>query len=85
MNDCFYILRYLNCTNKFPRMIHCRGKMKVDVLEREIQRALSDGGVPLMVNATCGTTVLAAYDPVDKIADICQKNGIWLHVDVSKI
>eukprot|EP00105_Crassostrea_gigas_P036127 XP_019920275.1 PREDICTED: glutamate decarboxylase 1 [Crassostrea gigas] len=58
-----------------------RGKMKVDVLEREIQRTLSDGGVPLMVNATCGTTVLAAYDPVDKIADICQKNGIWLHVD----
>lgn len=64
-------------------MIHSRGKMKVDFLEREIQRTLSEGGVPLMVTATCGTTVLAAYDPVDKIADICQKNEIWLHVDVS--
>jgi sulfinoalanine decarboxylase/sulfinoalanine decarboxylase/aspartate 1-decarboxylase len=33
------------------------------------------------VNATAGTTVLGAFDPIDKIADITEKYGIWLHVD----
>nr|XP_022320598.1 glutamate decarboxylase 1-like isoform X2 [Crassostrea virginica] len=58
-----------------------RGRMKVDELEKAIEETLADGGVPLMVSATCGTTVLAAYDPVDRMADICQKYKIWLHVD----
>lgn len=57
--------------------------MRTSDLDREIQNTLSSGGIPLMVNATCGTTVLGAYDPVDKIADICQKYDVWLHVDVS--
>ncbi|XP_048773376.1 glutamate decarboxylase 1-like [Ostrea edulis] len=58
-----------------------RGKLRTSDLDREIQNTLSSGGIPLMVNATCGTTVLGAYDPVDKIADICQKYDVWLHVD----
>lgn len=37
--------------------------------------------VPYFVNATAGTTVYGAYDPLDKIADICQKYGLWMHVD----
>ena len=36
-----------------------------------------------MVNATCSTTVLGAFDPVDEIADICEKYGIWLHIDAA--
>ncbi|XP_062576120.1 glutamate decarboxylase 1-like [Saccostrea cucullata] len=58
-----------------------RGKMKTNDLEREIKKTIAENGIPLMVNATCGSTVLGAYDPVDKIADICNKYGIWLHVD----
>lgn len=34
-----------------------------------------------MVNATAGTTVLGAYDPIEEISIICQHYGIWLHVD----
>lgn len=34
-----------------------------------------------MVNVTAGTTVLGAYDPIEPIADICEKYGLWLHVD----
>ena len=33
--------------------------------------------------ATTGTTVIGAFDEFNPIADICQKHGIWLHVDVS--
>uniref|UniRef100_A0A672J3M7 Glutamate decarboxylase 1 n=1 Tax=Salarias fasciatus TaxID=181472 RepID=A0A672J3M7_SALFA len=39
------------------------------------------GFVPLFVNATAGTTVYGAFDPINEIADICEKYNIWLHVD----
>ncbi|KAG2459237.1 DCE1 decarboxylase, partial [Polypterus senegalus] len=39
------------------------------------------GYVPLYVNATAGTTVYGAFDPINEIADICEKYNLWLHVD----
>ncbi len=36
---------------------------------------------PLAVIATAGTTVTAAFDPLEPIADLCQEHNIWLHVD----
>lgn len=41
------------------------------------------GFVPMYVNATAGTTVYGAFDPINEIADICEKYNMWLHVDVS--
>ncbi|GAB5399345.1 MAG: pyridoxal-dependent decarboxylase [Aureisphaera sp.] len=57
------------------------GRMKVDALETAIVKDLEAGYVPTLVNATAGTTVLGAFDPIDGIADICKKYGVWLHVD----
>ncbi len=57
------------------------GKMIPAALEAQIVEDLKNGCVPTYVNATAGTTVLGAFDPIDAIADITEKYGIWLHVD----
>lgn len=57
------------------------GKMIPEKLEQQIKEDIKNGGVPTYVNATAGTTVLGAFDPIDKIADITEKYDIWLHVD----
>lgn len=59
------------------------GKMDVSDLKSKMVNAVLSGCVVVMVNATCGTTVLGAFDPVDEIADVCEENHVWLHVDVS--
>ena len=58
-----------------------RGRMRADALRDAIVRDLDAGGRPFCINATCGTTVLGAYDPLDEIADVAEEFGIWLHVD----
>ncbi|XP_038642244.1 cysteine sulfinic acid decarboxylase [Scyliorhinus canicula] len=60
-----------------------RGRMIPKELEKEISAAKSKGVVPLMVCATSGTTVFGAFDSLPEIADICEKFGVWLHVDAA--
>uniref|UniRef100_A0A670KD47 Glutamate decarboxylase like 1 n=1 Tax=Podarcis muralis TaxID=64176 RepID=A0A670KD47_PODMU len=60
-----------------------RGKMIPEELEKQVQRARKEGSAPFFVSATAGTTVLGAFDPLDEIADICEKHDLWLHVDAS--
>ncbi|XP_068619692.1 cysteine sulfinic acid decarboxylase-like [Battus philenor] len=57
------------------------GQMQVDQLDAAIQRERCLGRYPVMVNATAGTTVLGAIDNLEGIADVCEKYGVWLHVD----
>ncbi|XP_047388574.1 acidic amino acid decarboxylase GADL1 isoform X4 [Sciurus carolinensis] len=58
-----------------------RGKMIPEELEKQIWQARKEGTTPFLVCATSGTTVLGAFDPLDEIADICERHGLWLHVD----
>jgi sulfinoalanine decarboxylase/sulfinoalanine decarboxylase/aspartate 1-decarboxylase len=60
---------------------HSKGEMIPEKLESQIIADIADGFIPTYVNATAGTTVLGAFDPIDKIADITEKYQIWLHVD----
>lgn len=55
--------------------------MNFDELKSEIEKDKANGVVPLCVVATIGTTSSTSIDPVDKIADYCNANKIWLHVD----
>jgi len=66
-------IRYIQADSK--------GQMIPENLETQIIEDLSNGLIPTYVNATAGTTVLGAFDPIDEIADITEKYKIWLHVD----
>ncbi|KAL0963340.1 hypothetical protein UPYG_G00304980 [Umbra pygmaea] len=58
-----------------------RGKMIPAELEKQVQKAKVEGALPFMVSATAGTTVLGAFDPLEDIADICERHSLWMHVD----
>ncbi|MGK0325771.1 MAG: sulfinoalanine decarboxylase/sulfinoalanine decarboxylase/aspartate 1-decarboxylase [Polaribacter sp.] len=66
-------IRYIKADSK--------GRMLSEKLEEQILKDIQNGDIPTYVNATAGTTVLGAFDPIDKIADITEKYKIWLHVD----
>jgi sulfinoalanine decarboxylase/sulfinoalanine decarboxylase/aspartate 1-decarboxylase len=57
------------------------GRMLAAKLEEQVLEDISNGLVPTYVNATAGTTVLGAFDPIDEIANITEKYKMWLHVD----
>jgi aromatic-L-amino-acid decarboxylase len=57
--------------------------MEPAALERAIESDLAAGLRPACVVATVGTTSSTAVDPVDTIAAICRRYGVWLHVDAA--
>ncbi len=68
-------LRKIECNERF--------EMIPEKLDEAIQEDLAAGFLPLCVIPTIGTTSTSSVDPVDQIADICKKYGIWLHVDTA--
>lgn len=57
------------------------GRMIPEALEAKIAEARAAGARPFFVNATAGTTVAGAFDPIDALADIAEREELWLHVD----
>ncbi len=58
-------------------------RMRVDALRNAIDADRSTDRLPVAVVATVGTTSTTSVDPVAKIADVCQRESIWLHVDAA--
>jgi Glutamate decarboxylase and related PLP-dependent proteins len=56
-------------------------RMKPDQLAAAIAEDKKNGWLPFAVVATVGTTSTTSIDPVPAIADICQREKLWLHVD----
>jgi aromatic-L-amino-acid decarboxylase len=52
-------------------------------LDAAIAEDLAAGRVPVAIVATLGTTSSTSVDPVAAIADIAERDGIWLHVDAA--
>lgn len=60
-----------------------RFEMIPEALAEAIEEDLEAGHVPICVIPTIGTTSSSSIDPVDAIADVCEKHGVWLHVDAA--
>ncbi len=58
-------------------------RMDPGALREMIAQDMRDGATPVMINATSGTTVQGAFDPIPEIADVAKEFGIWLHVDAA--
>jgi aromatic-L-amino-acid decarboxylase len=58
-------------------------RMIPTALDAAVREDRAGGLLPLAVVATVGTTSSTSVDPVPAIADICEREQLWLHVDAA--
>jgi len=68
-------LHKIECNDRF--------EMIPERLAEAVEDDLEAGFMPICVIPTVGTTSTSSVDPVDAVADICEKYGLWLHVDAA--
>jgi aromatic-L-amino-acid/L-tryptophan decarboxylase len=56
-------------------------RLPVEPLRRAIAEDRANGKRPFCVIANAGTTSAGAVDPLDELAEICERENLWLHVD----
>jgi aromatic-L-amino-acid decarboxylase len=57
--------------------------MRPDALNEAVTADLAAGFHPACVVATVGTTSSTGIDPLPDVIEVCQRHGIWLHVDAA--
>jgi len=56
-------------------------KFSINKLKNEIARDQLEGKKPFCIIASAGTTNTGTVDPLDDLADICEKENLWFHID----
>ncbi len=60
-----------------------RRRMDPAKLDQVLSRLRAEGRLIVAVVACACATPIGAFDPVDAIADVCEKHSVWLHVDAA--
>jgi glutamate/tyrosine decarboxylase-like PLP-dependent enzyme len=60
-----------------------RFRMRPDALADAVAEDRRNGFDPAMIVGTAGTTAAGAVDPLPALADFCEREKIWLHVDTA--
>lgn len=55
----------------------------LDALEKQVSEDRDNGYHPICVVGVAGTTNTGAVDPLNALADFCQAQGLWFHVDAA--
>ena len=58
-------------------------RMDMDTLRRMVAEDRAAGFAPIAVCGNAGTTNTGAVDPMEEMADFCEAEGIWMHVDAA--
>jgi aromatic-L-amino-acid/L-tryptophan decarboxylase len=58
-------------------------RMRPEALVASIKADRAAGRLPMAVVATVGSTSATAIDPISALADVCEAEGVWLHVDAA--
>jgi len=66
-----------------PRIIPVDEQYKMDLraLREAVMADRKEGRRPFCVVGSAGTVNAGAMDPLDELADFCEDQGLWLHVD----
>ncbi len=60
-----------------------RRRMDPEKLEQTLAKLRAEG-TPIVAVVACGcATPVGAFDPLEAIADVCEKHEVWLHVDAA--
>jgi aromatic-L-amino-acid/L-tryptophan decarboxylase len=60
-----------------------RLRMEVGDLVDRIEADRANGRLPFLIVGTAGTTAAGAIDPLEELADVARREGMWLHVDAA--
>ncbi|HVR12029.1 MAG TPA: aminotransferase class I/II-fold pyridoxal phosphate-dependent enzyme [Thermoanaerobaculia bacterium] len=58
-------------------------RLRPDLLAAAIAEDRRQGRLPFMVVANAGSTNTGAVDPLAPLADLCAREGLWLHIDAA--
>ncbi|GAB4143656.1 MAG: lysine decarboxylase DesA [Planctomycetota bacterium] len=56
-------------------------RMRADALPAALAHARRRGRRVIAVVASACSTATGSFDPLDEVADFCERNGLWMHVD----
>ncbi len=56
-------------------------RINIVALRHRLEEDLAAGATPVAVVANAGTVNTGAVDPIQDLAALCKKYGIWLHID----